>query len=94
MACSKCGGDHWNFVSCASHAAEVAKQKVRDRAPERVNRPREGAKDFGNRLHGSQARGQTVFIPRKSHPLYQERKPPAPLEVKQMEYPSFGDEAA
>lgn len=71
MACKKCGGDHFNFVSCEQHAVKRAEQARRDRAPERFFRPREGERDFGNVTHTYQAHGaNVVFIPRKSHPHY------------------------
>ena len=73
MACKKCQGDHFNFVSCESHACKVAEEKRRERAPERFFRPREGEKDFGNRLQSSEvnkANPNVVYIPRKSHPHY------------------------
>ena len=80
MACKRCNGDHFNFVSCEQHAAKVAEQARRDRAPERFLRPREGERNFGHRLHSSQVNGslsgkqgaEVVYIPRKEHPMYKE----------------------
>lgn len=73
MACRKCGGDHFNFVTCEQHAVRRAEQARLDRSPERFLRPREGGKDFGHRLYASEvnrANPNVVYIPRKSHPLY------------------------
>ena len=73
MACSKCGGNHFNFVRCADHAAKMAEQARRERSPVRVYRPREGERQFGHRLIQSEvnpASPNVVYIPRKNHPLY------------------------
>jgi hypothetical protein len=73
VACKRCTGEHFNFVSCEDHAAKVADQKRRERSPERFLRLREGERDFGNRIHSSETNGfNVVYIPRKSHPLYKE----------------------
>lgn len=72
MACKRCSGDHFNFVSCEAHAAKVAEERRRERAPQRFLRPREGERDFGNRVYASVPNGpNVVYIPRKDHPLYQ-----------------------
>jgi len=68
MACKRCGGDHFNFTKCEDATKQVVK-----RAPDRFFRPREGEKDFGNRLLASEvnkANPNVVYIPRKDHPLY------------------------
>jgi len=71
-ACKTCGSEHYNFIGCDDHAATVAELKRRDVSPERFNRPREGEREFGNRLEGSQVNGlNVVYIPRKEHPHYQ-----------------------
>ena len=73
MACKKCGGSHFNFVTCEQNAAKVAEQVRRERAPERFLRRREGERDFGHRLTESHVNGlNVVYIPRREHPLYKE----------------------
>jgi len=73
VACKRCSGEHFNFVTCDEHKAKVDEQKRRDRSPQRFLRPREGERDFGNRVYASQTNGpNVVYIPRKDHPLYKE----------------------
>lgn len=66
MPCKKCNCDHFNFQPCGTKPAVK-------RAPDRFYRPREGERDFGNRLLESEvnkANPNVVYIPRKQHPLY------------------------
>lgn len=94
--CKRCGQSHYNFVSCGEHAAKVALEEQRNRAPRMVLRTREGARDFGNRLHTSQVgASNVVFLPRKDHPARVERERWTP--VGNVVYPHRffgGDEAA
>jgi hypothetical protein len=73
VACKRCAGEHFNFVTCEDHADKLAEQARRDRAPQRFLRSRDGERDFGNRLTDSHVNGPSVvYIPRKNHPLYKE----------------------
>lgn len=91
--CKRCGQPHYNFKSCAEAGAERPPEQRP--AGQRFLRPRDGHREFGNRTHTYQARGQVAFIPRDQHPCYR-----APLrlvtEAKEIAYPRFyeGDDAA
>ena len=91
MACRRCKGDHFNFVSCEAHAEKQAASAARDKAPQRFLRPREGATDYGHRMTAHRVIGNRVVIPRKDHPALVERDCWAP-EGGDIVYPKFGDE--